>query len=95
LTSCKPVSCSRRTLYHGVGKYEHKFGIVISQTKNKMRYDEQRKNGQNTESVAAEESHDGRGLLKCDDTRAETRFRLSGETDESIEIGGGVSSVDY
>ena len=25
-----------------------------------------------------------RGQLKCDGTRAETRFRLSGETDESI-----------
>ena len=29
-----------------------------------------------------------------DCTRAETRFRLSPETDESIQIGGGVSSVD-
>ena len=27
--------------------------------------------------------------LKCDGTRAETRFRLSGETDESIKIGVG------
>jgi len=26
----------------------------------------------------------GRLRLKCDGTRAETRFRLSGETDESI-----------
>ena len=26
----------------------------------------------------------GRLLLKCDGTRAETRFRLSGETDQSI-----------
>ena len=25
-----------------------------------------------------------RGKLKCDGTRAETRFRISGETDESI-----------
>jgi len=30
-----------------------------------------------------------RGQLKCDGTRAETRFRLSRETDESIQIGGG------
>ena len=27
---------------------------------------------------------DCKGQLKCDGTRAETRFRLSGETDESI-----------
>jgi len=33
--------------------------------------------------------------LKCDGTRAETRFRLSGDTDESIYIGEGVSSVEY
>ena len=34
-------------------------------------------------------------VLKCDDTRAETRLRFVGETDESIYIGGGVSSVGY
>ena len=28
--------------------------------------------------------HNGRGQLKCDGTRAETTFRLSRETDESI-----------
>ena len=33
--------------------------------------------------------------LKCGGTRAETRFRLSAKTDESIYIGEGVSSVDY
>jgi hypothetical protein len=32
-----------------------------------------------------------RGQLKCDDTRAETRFRLLGETDESILIDRGAS----
>jgi len=36
-------------------------------------------------------SEDGTGQLKCDGKRAETRFLLSGETDESVEIGVGAS----
>jgi hypothetical protein len=36
-----------------------------------------------------------RGQLKCDDTRAETRFRLSAKRTSSFKSAGGVSSVDY
>ena len=28
LTNCKPVSCSRRTLHHGVSKYNEHFGVL-------------------------------------------------------------------
>jgi len=34
-------------------------------------------------------------LLKCDGTRAETRFRLSAKRTSSFKSAGGVSSVDY
>ena len=37
----------------------------------------------------------GRGQLKCDDTRAETRFRLSAKRTSPFKSAGGVSSVDY
>jgi len=38
----------------------------------------------------------GRGQLKCDGTRAETRFRLSTKrTSPFKSAAGGVSSVDY
>ena len=33
--------------------------------------------------------------LKCDDTRAETRFRLSAKRMSPFKSAGGVSSVDY
>jgi len=36
-----------------------------------------------------------RGQLKCDGTRAETRFRLSTKRTSPFESVGGVSSVDY
>jgi hypothetical protein len=38
---------------------------------------------------------DGRLLLKCDGTRAETRFRLSAKRTSPFKSVGGVSSVDY
>ena len=37
----------------------------------------------------------GRGQLKCDGTRAETRFRLSAKRTSQFKSAGGVSSVDY
>ena len=38
----------------------------------------------------------GRLRLKCDGTRAETRFRLSAKRASQFKsVGGGVSSVDY
>jgi len=37
----------------------------------------------------------GRGQFKCDDTRAETRFRLSAKRTSPIKWAGSVSSVDY
>jgi len=36
-----------------------------------------------------------RGQLKCDGTRAYTRFRLSAKRTNSFKSAGGVSSVDY
>ena len=36
-----------------------------------------------------------RGQLKCDGTRAETRFRLSATRTSQFKSAGGVSSVDY
>jgi hypothetical protein len=33
--------------------------------------------------------------LKCDGTRAETRFRLSAKSTSPFKSAGGVSSVDY
>ena len=36
-----------------------------------------------------------RGQLKCDDTCAETRFRLSAKRTSPFKSAGGVSSVDY
>ena len=36
-----------------------------------------------------------RGQLKCDGTRAETRFCLSAKRTSSFKSAGGVSSVDY
>ena len=39
--------------------------------------------------------HSRRLRLKCDDTRTENQISSFSETDESIEMGGGVSSVDY
>jgi len=41
----------------------------------------------NTRAVLSKPQPYGRLRLKCDGTRAETRFRLSRETDESIYIG--------
>ena len=35
-------------------------------------------------SISRVRCHMDRGQLKCDGTRSETRFRLSGETDEFI-----------
>ena len=35
------------------------------------------------------------GQLKCDDTRAETRFRLPAKRRSPFKSAGGVSSVDY
>jgi hypothetical protein len=37
----------------------------------------------------------GRGQLKCDGTRAETRFRLLTKRTSPFKSAGGVSSVDY
>ena len=37
----------------------------------------------------------GRLRLKCDGTRAETRFRLSAKRTSPFKSAGGVSSVDY
>ena len=37
----------------------------------------------------------GRGQLKCDGTRAESRFRLSAKRTNPFKPVGGVSSVDY
>jgi len=37
----------------------------------------------------------GTGQLKCDSTRAETRFRLSAKRTSPFKSAGGVSSVDY
>jgi len=37
----------------------------------------------------------GRGQLKCDSTRAETRFRLSAKRTSPFKSAVGVSSVDY
>ena len=37
----------------------------------------------------------GRGQLKCDGTRAKTRFRLSAKQTSPFKSAGGVSSVDY
>ena len=37
----------------------------------------------------------GRGQLKCDGTRAETRFRLSAKRTSQFKSAGGVSSVNY
>ena len=37
----------------------------------------------------------GRLRLKCDGTRAETRFRLSAKRTSLFKPAGGVSSVDY
>jgi len=37
----------------------------------------------------------GRGQLKCDGTRAETRFRLSAKRTSTFKSTEGVSSVDY
>jgi len=39
--------------------------------------------------------HSFRGQLKCDGTRAETRFRLSSERTSPFQSTGGISSVDY
>ena len=36
-----------------------------------------------------------RGQLKCDGTRAETRFRRSAKRTSPFKLAGGVSSVDY
>ena len=36
-----------------------------------------------------------RGQLKCDGTRAETRFRLSAKRTSPFKLAGAVSSVDY
>ena len=36
-----------------------------------------------------------KGQLKCDGTRAETRFRLSAKRTSPFKSAGGVSSVDY
>jgi hypothetical protein len=38
---------------------------------------------------------DGRGQLKCDDTSAETKLRLSAKRTSPFKSVGGVSSVDY
>ena len=37
----------------------------------------------------------GRLRLKCDDTRAETRFRFSAKRTNPFKSAGGVSSIDY
>jgi len=39
--------------------------------------------------------HSGRDQLKCDGTRAETRFRLSAKRTSPFKSAGGVSLVDY
>jgi hypothetical protein len=39
--------------------------------------------------------HNGRGQLKCDDTRAETRLRLSAKRTCPFKSAGDISSVDY
>ena len=44
---------------------------------------------------SCEESGSGRMRLKCDGTRAETRFRLSAKRTSPFKSAGGVSSVDY
>jgi len=36
-----------------------------------------------------------RGQLKCDGTRADTRFRLSAKRTSPFKLAGVVSSVDY
>ena len=47
------------------------------------------------EEVAELNSMYRRGQLKCDGTRAETRFRLSAKRTSPFKSAGGVSSVDY
>jgi len=42
-----------------------------------------------------DESNISRGQLKCDGTRAETRFRLSAKRTSPFKSAGGVSSVAY
>ena len=53
-----------------------------------------------TRGVATTDMHDlglpdGRGQLRCDGTRAETRFPLSAKRTSPFKSAGGVSSVDY
>jgi len=48
-----------------------------------------------TQGQRSKNTHEGRGQLKCDDTRAETRFRLSAKRTSPFKPAGGVSSVHY
>ena len=49
----------------------------------------EKENGRNRESAVAEDPHDGRGQLKCDGARAETRFRLSAKRTSPFKSAGG------
>jgi len=45
--------------------------------------------------VVHQQCHTCRGQLKCDGTRAETRFRLSAKRTSPFKSAWGISSVDY
>ena len=110
LTSCKPVSFSRRNLNHGVNKYRPNRlclptrGLRFLQLNTKTSGDHRTlaeadmfflllnsphlpagcTRVQYFSVILSYALHSGTSQFKCNGARAETRFRLSCETDESI-----------